>query len=80
MTTADMAIPQDGSWLGIPTLGGSTILYNASTQHLLVRLGSTSTSYGMKLFPDQTMMFDETVYVKPILDGSERSGSLRVSR
>lgn len=80
MITEDLLVPQDNSWLGIPTISGNVILFNGTNQVLLVRLGATSTSYGMRLHPEQTMMFDETVYVKPVIDGTKNFGSLRVTR
>lgn len=81
MTTEDITVPQDGSWLGIPSLGGSTIIFNNTNKILIVRLGVTSVSEGMRLRPEQTMMFDETIYVKYTLnDGTPSYGSLVVSR
>ena len=80
MTTVDFPLNTDGSWLAIPPLVTSVILHNASNITLLVRLGASSTSYGMRLAPDGTMAFDETVYVKPLTTNGEVFGSMRVSR
>lgn len=80
MTTTDFALPRDGSWIAIPSLGTGVIVHNASNVYLLVRLGVSSTSIGMRLVPDSTMVFDETVYVRMPQTNDEVFGSLRVSR
>lgn len=79
MTTTDFVLPREGGWLAIPPLGNSIILHNASNTICLVRLGVSSTSYGMRLVPDGTMVFDETVYIRMAQTNDDVYGSLRVS-
>lgn len=80
MTTVDFALPKDNNWIALPPLDTSVIVCNASNINLLVRLGTDSTSLGMRLVPDATMIFDETVYIRTPQITGEIYGSLRVSR
>jgi hypothetical protein len=66
MTTEDIPLQKDGLWVGIPLISESTSIYNASTNDMLVRLGASSTSYGITVPKGATVLVDETVYVRPL--------------
>jgi hypothetical protein len=80
MLTEDIALQQDGSWIGIPLISEQTIVYNGSGMDCYVRFGAASSSYGMLLASEQTIVVDETVYIRPKSPYSSRSGSLRITR
>jgi hypothetical protein len=64
MTTEDITLPSDNNWLAIPLTSEQTIIYNGSSLALYVRLGSGSTSNGMLFNKQETMVVDETVYIR----------------
>jgi len=64
MTTEDIALPSDSNWLAIPLTSDQTVIYNGSSLALYYRLGSTSTSYGMLFGKQETVIADETVYIR----------------
>jgi hypothetical protein len=80
MTTEDIALQQDGSWVGLPLLGEQTIIFNGSGMDCYIRFGAASTSYGMLVANGSTVVVDETVYVKPKNPHVSSAGSLRVTR
>lgn len=80
MTTEDIPLQMDGSWLGIPLTSEQTILFNGSGMECYVRFGAGSTSFGMKLADEQTLVVDETVYVRPKNPIAGMQGSIRVTR
>lgn len=78
MTTEDIQLPTDGSWLGIPMTGTYTIVHNGTIDTMLVRFGSSSNSFGMKLKAEDTLIAEETVYVRMLAPNT--LGSVRVTR
>lgn len=80
MTTEDIPLQMDGSWLGIPLTSEQTILFNGSGMECYVRFGATSSSYGMLFANEQTLVVDETVYIRPKNPHVSSSGSIRVTR
>ena len=78
MLTEDIRLPEDGSWLAIEPLTDQVIIHNDTGRECLVRFGAASTSTGMPLVPDETLMVDETVYIRSKKFPAE--GSLRVTR
>ena len=78
MTTEDIRLPEDGSWLELAPVDTDIIIHNDTGRECLVRFGAASTSSGMPLVPDETLIADETVYIRSKVFPSQ--GSLRVTR
>jgi hypothetical protein len=64
MITEDFNPPLNGDWLVIPLIADIVVLANTGSIPIFLRLGSTSTSSGFLVVPNETYKFDETVYVK----------------
>jgi len=64
MTTEDFNPPLNGDWLVIPLISDILVLANTGSIPIFLRLGSTSTSTGFLVMPNETYKIDETVYVK----------------
>lgn len=64
MTSVDINIPNDGSYHHVELTGTSMIVYNMSGTNVYFRYGAISTSAGMILEPQQSIMTDEDIYVK----------------
>ena len=62
--TEDFALPIDGSWLVVPLTSSQTSVSNMSGVDVYVRLGALSSSSGFILNPSQTILTDETVYIR----------------
>ena len=62
--TEDFSLPVDGSWLVIPLTSAQTSVSNMSGVDVYIRLGALSSSSGFILNPSQTILTDETVYVR----------------
>jgi len=64
MITEDLNPPLNGDWLVIPLVSDIVIIANTGSIPIFLRLGSTSSSSGFPVTPNETYKFDETVYVK----------------
>lgn len=62
--TEDFNLPTDGSWLVIPFISAQTTIANMSGVDAYLRLGATSSSQGFILSPSQTVIIDETAYIR----------------
>ena len=62
--TEDFSLPADGSWLVVPFTSAQTSVSNMSGVDVYIRLGALSSSIGMVLNPSQTILTDETVYIR----------------
>ena len=80
MTTEDIRIPNDESWVELAAVNNNIVIHNGSNIEYKIRLGSTSTSYGMVLTPNGTVVADESVFISTMNAGENISGSLRVTR
>lgn len=63
MTTIDILLPFDNSWVGIPFTSSQTIIFNQSGQDCFLRYGSSSAN-GIRIEKNQTVIVDETVQIK----------------
>lgn len=63
MTTIDILLPSDNSWIGIPFTSSQTIIFNQSGQDCFLRYGNSSTN-GIRIENNQTVIVDETVQVR----------------
>ena len=64
MTTEDISVPFDGSWLGVPLTTTQTLIFNPNADPFYVRMGASSSSIGFLLHGGKTAIADETVYLK----------------
>ena len=78
MITEDFRVPTDGSWLGLPMISDHTIVHNGTHSEIYARFGSSSESYGIKIAEGDTIIVDETVYVRSVAHSI--TGSVRVTR
>ena len=62
--TEDFALPVNGDWLVIPFTSAQTSVSNMSGVDVYIRLGALSSSSGFILNPSNTIIADETVYVR----------------
>lgn len=76
MTTEDLLLPSDGSWLFIPLTTSSTMVFNNHGDDLLIRFGSTSTSSGFRLSPMDTIVCSESIYVRLTQKYSQSDGEI----
>lgn len=81
MLTEDILLPEDGSWIAIVPLGNDSFIQNDYTQDCLIRFGALSTSYGSVFQSGDTIIVNETVYVRA-RNGikPDTVGSLKVTR
>lgn len=62
--TEDFSLPVDGSWLVVPYISTQTSVANTSGVDVFIRLGASSASQGFPLRPSETVLIDETVYIR----------------
>lgn len=63
MTTEDIAIPRTGEYVLIEMTTTQMTITNTSEVTMLVRFGSTSTSRGIPLFINDSVVVDTDVYI-----------------
>jgi hypothetical protein len=81
MTTEDITLPSDNNWLAIPLTSEQTIIYNGSSLALFYRLGSLSSSNGMLFNKNETLIVDETIYIrKQYTSYSDTTNKVTVTR
>jgi len=78
MLTEDLNLPVDGSWIAVVPITTDIVVHNASNRECLIRFGALSTSYGMPFEDGETIMADETVYIRAKKFPAE--GSIRITR
>ncbi len=65
MLTQDFILPTNGDWLALPLTSTFTVMNNVSNLSLHIRFGVSSTSLGFMIEPGDTMIAEETIYIRP---------------
>lgn len=66
MTTEDITITHTEGWRAFVLVGSKLLISIVSGNGVYCRFGISSTSEGFKLYAGDTMVCDETIYVKDI--------------
>ena len=66
MTTEDIEIANDGSWVKVEITTTQMTITNMSGVEMRVRFGDTSTSKGFILNPNDTVIVDTDVYISAV--------------
>ena len=66
MITDDITIDHTEGWRAFVLIGAKLLISIVSGNGVYCRFGITSTSEGFKLYAGDTMVCDETIYVKDI--------------
>ena len=64
MRTEDFTVANGNDWLVIPLTSTMTVVCNIGETKLAFRVGNDSTSRGLILNPSETVILDETVYLR----------------
>lgn len=80
MLTEDITLADQDQWVALVPTGASIVVYNGSNRDCVIRFGALSTSAGMLFGPDETIIAEETVYVKPKNTISGKIGTVRITR
>lgn len=79
MLTEDFYPPLDGTWLVVPLISAQTTVSNVGGTRLAIRFGALSSSEGFLLHENETMVVDETLYIKAF-DTTKRRAKVVVTR
>lgn len=64
MLSEDIVIAANGVWVEIPLTSAMSIIHNKGVHDIMMRMGAASTSDGMIVSVGQTVVVDETCYVR----------------
>ncbi len=79
MFTEDFYPPVDGTWLVLPLTSSQTSISNVGGTRLAMRFGALSTSEGFFFNEGDTVVVDQTVYLKAF-DTTKRVAKVVVTR
>lgn len=80
MLSEDIVIISDGVWVTVPLITAKSIIYNKGPQEVTVRMGAASASGGIIIPIGQTVIVDETCYVRVKQTSGVYSSTLVVTR
>jgi len=79
MRTEDFTVPKSSEWIVIPYTTTQTVVCNIGNAKIAVRFGADSVSEGQILNENDTMVVDETIYLRA-LDTKAKTPKVAVTR